>query len=147
MFDHIVSFADEDAAKADPVAGAFWIPDEETGGGAWRGDAVIPRLSVYRVTGTETVTPPEGEGEPYDREIRQPLPGWFLVISLTALSPELRDLPGCMLIADRDAADRGEPFIVYLASSFDPADLETTQAEPLFAGTDYPFHLRELRRR
>jgi hypothetical protein len=63
------------------------------------------------------------------------------VIALPALDPALRDLPNneCRLIADRDAALRGDPFMLYLAQNIDPALLLVSRVEPTFAGSDYPF--------
>ena len=140
MIDHLLRFNTEAAAQGDPVVGRYWTPASGDGPGAWRGDVCIPGVSCYAVTGTETVTDPQ-TGQSYQREVRSVFPGWWIVIALATLDPALRDLPGgaCRLIADRDAAGRGETFVRYLASDIDPASLAASRVEPSFAGSDYPF--------
>lgn len=138
MIDHLFSFADEAAAQA--ALSSYWIPASEDGPGTWRGDVCIPGVSVYAITGTEALTDPE-TGQSYDREIREPYPGWYIVVALPAIHSVLRDLPdaACRLIADRDAANRGENFIRYVAADMDPAVLSVAKVEPIFAGSSYPF--------
>jgi hypothetical protein len=125
IIDHLMRFDTEDAAKADPVVGAYFSPADSEGSGAWRGDVCIPNVSVYALDGENHV----------------PFSGWYVVIALPALSEALRDIPGnaCRLIADRDAADRGERFMRYVAADLSPGDLASAHVEPLFAGSGYPF--------
>lgn len=138
MIDHLLSFSDEAAAKA--ILPSYWFAGEDGEPDTWRGDRCIPGVSVYAVTGTETHTYPD-TGEEYEQEVHLAFPGWFIVISLADIDPVLRDLAGnaCRLIADRDAADRHEEFIRYLAADLDPADLAIAHVEPMFAGANYPF--------
>jgi hypothetical protein len=131
MIDHLIRFDTEDAAKVDPVVGKYWTE-------AWNGSCCIAGVSVYRVTGTETV---DSEMGSYEREVRESFPGWYINIALNELSTELRDLPdnACRLIADRDAAERNENFIVYAAPDMTPGALAVARVEPTFAGSNYPF--------
>ena len=130
--DHLFRFADE--AEGRSALPGFWNV-------VWRGDCCIPGVSVYEVTGTETITDPD-TGQIYEQETRQPFADWWIVIALPALDPNLRDLPGaaCQLIADREAAARGDPnFLIYLAPDIEPLMLSVCRVEPTFAGSEYPF--------
>lgn len=140
MFDHLMNFADEATAKADPVVGRYWLADPDLpAGGAWRGDVCIPGLAVYQVTGTQAVTDPT-TGQTYQQDIRQPYPGWWIAIALPALDPALQADAGCVLITDRGKAAAGEPgWQLYAAPSVTPQDLAATRVEPTFAGSNYPF--------
>lgn len=137
MYDHLLNFPDEATAQADPVVGKYYTPASADVPGAWRGDCCIAGVSVYAITGTTTVTDPQ-TGATYQQEQHSNFPGWFIVISLPALDPTLQALPGCILIADRDAANAGSPnFIRY--SSVDQATLNAAHVSPTFAGSNYPF--------
>lgn len=135
IIDHLMRFETEADAKADPVVSAYWSPGEGDEPGAWRGDVCIPNVSVYAL-GAPGV---DGEGNPVENRI--PFSGWYVVIALPVLSAALRDIPGnaCRLIADRDAAARGESFIRHTAADLTPGDLAAAHVEPLFAGSGYPF--------
>lgn len=67
--------------------------------------------------------------------------GWCCIVSKDVLDPALRDLVGnaCRLIADRDAADAGQSFMLYTAPDMDPALLGSARVEPTAAGSRYPF--------
>ena len=138
MIDHFVHFVDEAAARANPVMGAYWVEGDDLGPGAWRGDVVIPALSVYQVTGTETVTDPE-TGVSYQRELREYYAGWFATVALADLDDGLRSLS--WIVADRTAAEAGESnFVLYLSPELSGTDLDSVKVSPLFAGANYPFH-------
>lgn len=118
--DHLLRFPDEVTAQA--ALPEYWIaPSENLPHGAWRGNVCIPGVSVSTEDG--------------------PFPGWFIVIALPAVSATLRDLPdsGCRLIADRDAANAGQPFLRYVAADMDPGALASARVVPTFAGSTYPF--------
>lgn len=135
IVDHLMRFESETAAKADPGVGAYWSHADDEAPGAWRGDVCIPNVSVFAL-GTPTT---DADGNVVTPHV--PFSGWYVVIALPALSEALRDVPGnaCRLIADRDAADRGEPFIRYTAADMTPDVLGAAHIEPLFAGSGYPF--------
>lgn len=137
QFDHLMNFPTEAAAQADPVVGKYWISDGQ-GGGSWRGDVVFAPVEVYTVTGTQTVTGPNGQT--FQRPVKQDAAGWFLIISLTAIDPSLQAEPGCMLIADRDKALAGSTaFLDYVNPSITQAQLAATLISPTPAGSNYPF--------
>lgn len=127
MIDHLMRFDSEADAKADAVVGAYWMPGEDEAPGAWRGDVCIPNVAVFALDGEERVS----------------FSGWYIVLALPAVNAALRDAAGdaCRLIADRDAADRGESFVVYTAPDLTPDILGSAHIEPLFAGSGYPFGL------
>ncbi len=124
MIDHLLRFADEATAKADPVVGTYFVSDGQ-GGGVWRGDVCISAASVYQVTDTDP----------------QPYPGWFIVISLPNVSADLQGVAanGCRLITDRRAANLGQDFVLYTAPDIETDFLSVGRIEPLFAGSNYPF--------
>jgi hypothetical protein len=117
MIDHVLAFADEASAKADPIVGQYWLGGE---GGWWRGDVCIPGAQVV-VAAT---------GAFYDGL-------WRIVIAKDAEDQELAASPACHLIADRNAAAAGQPFII--KSKLTPAELALLILQPVFAGSDYPF--------
>lgn len=114
--DHLLRFPDEMTAQT--ALPEYWIAEA----GAWRDDVCIPGVSVFT----------EADGM---------YAGWFIVIALSALSATLRDLPdhACRLIADRDAANAGQPFLRYVAADMDPGALASARFVPTFAGSTYPF--------
>lgn len=121
MFDHILRFESE--AEAETALSAYRVESEE--GETWRGDVCIPGAQVYRIV--------DGEREYYS--------GWYIVIMERSLSAALRDLPGnaCRLITDRDAAERGDPFILYAALDVTQEMLGQARIEPVPLGSGYPF--------
>jgi len=123
MIDHVLRFASEAAAQS--ALPAYHID------GAWDGSRVIAPVSIVTADAVwdgEALVSPE-----------QVLPGWWIVVSLDAVSAELRDLPGgaCRFVADGDAASRGEPWWVYLAPDLDVDLLSTARVSPVFAGSGY----------
>lgn len=143
MIDHLMNFATEAAAQADPIVGAYWTPaDNEGDPGAWRGDCTIPGVSVYSITGSQTITitNPDGSTSQETVPTTQPFPGWFIIISLTAVDPNLQAETGCILIADRDMANAGNPnFLLYTQPGLTSAELAAAKVSPTFAGSNYPF--------
>ena len=136
IVDHLIRCDTEATCVADPVVGQYRVSASDDGPASWRGDVAIPDVKVYVVTGT-TTDPATGQVT----ENRTYFPGWFLVIARPALDPALRDLPNgeCRLIADRDAAEAGQSFILYTAPDIAPSDLANAFVTPTFAGSRYPF--------
>lgn len=127
MMDHMLRFASEDAARAALPA---YCAD-----GQWDGSRTIPGVSIITAEAVwdgEALVSPEAV-----------LPGWWIVVSLDAVSAALRDLPGgaCRFVADGDAASRGEPWWVYLAPDLDVGLLATARVSPVFAGALYQMGL------
>lgn len=67
--------------------------------------------------------------------------GWYCIVACDAIDPALRDLPdqACRLIADRDAALAGQPFIRFVAADMPQELLASARVEPTPAGANYPF--------
>jgi hypothetical protein len=115
MIDHLLRFTDENEAQT--TLPSYYTAPSDDSAGCWRGGICIPGVGVYEITGTQTITDAD-TGQSYTQETRQAFPGWWIVIALPALDPDLRDLPGgeCRLIADREAAARGDAnFLLYVA--------------------------------
>lgn len=74
-------------------------------------------------------------------EPEQVADGHHVWIALDDLDECLRDLPdgACRLIADREAAQRGEPFMRYAAPDIGPETLSSARVEPVVAGATYLF--------
>ena len=128
IIDHLLTFATETAAQADPVVGTYWIPPDNDGyTGEWRGDVCIPNVSVY------TINPDQSYAY---------LSGWFIIISRPTLDEALQNTAtglACVLIADRDAANAGDADFILYAPGLSQEQLAGTYVSPTFAGSNYPF--------
>lgn len=82
-FDHLMIFADEPTAQADPFVGAYSIGGV---GGNWRTDVTIPNIAVYQ----------------FAASVRQAFAGWYILIALPALDPNLSSSPACVFVLNRD---------------------------------------------
>lgn len=122
MIDHLMAFADEATAKADAVVGSYWHSD---GAGSWDLSCTAPNIFVW--------VPANDVGS-----VHTAYDGlWRIIISLPTRSTTLSLMTACHLIADRDAANAGQPFI--LQSVLTDVQLATLMLQPLFAGSNYPF--------
>lgn len=67
--------------------------------------------------------------------------GHHVWVALDALDESLRGLPenACRLIADRDAALAGQPFLLHQAPDIPPETMATARIVPVPAGSGYPF--------
>jgi hypothetical protein len=129
-FDHII--------RTDTEAAAFALLRDYVVEKSWHGDFVNPDLEIITHKAEWDRTDPK---KPILVTPEQTLDGFWLAIALPAPSESLRDLPGnaCRIIADRDAAGRGKPFLLYVSPAVDPALLMTARMRPAFAGPYYPF--------
>jgi hypothetical protein len=128
MIDHLMTFANEDAAKADPVVGSYFM------NGEWRSDICVAGVFVWAPASNTIGTDPNGN--PY--VVRHAYDAnWRVIIAKAAPDPSLSSLPSCHLVADREAAAAGRPFI--LQSILGDAQLAELALEPTFAGSTYPF--------
>ncbi|MEW6121305.1 MAG: hypothetical protein AB1698_01730 [Pseudomonadota bacterium] len=125
MIDYLLVYPTEAEAAAALHLAAYRVGD------AWDLSRIIPGVAVYRIAGTETVTDQE-TGATWDRDVREPLLGWYMVLALDARDPALDASPACVLIADRDSG-------TILHTITTPEDLATLGLEPTFADSDYPF--------
>ena len=131
MFDHIIKGGD---SEADALA---LLPDYHSDGD-WRGDVVIPNLKIITADAVWDTSDPQ---EPVLVSAEESLPGFWLAIALPEVSQVLIALPNdaCRLIADREAAGRGEEYIRYVSPAVEPSMLTTATVAPVFAGSAYPF--------
>lgn len=127
MIDHLLRFSNEATAMA--ALPAFVSEGTEPGALIWDMTCVIPDVAAYRITGTEAID--DGEGGTYEREIREYLPGWYLIIARPERDPALEG-DACVLIGDRETG-------AVLHAITTPEDLATLYLEPTFAGSAYPF--------
>lgn len=129
MIDHLLRFADEAAAIA--VCPQFYRQADDEAPAGWDQSRVIPGVRVYQVTGTDT----DAEGNPFD--VRAYEPWWYLWVSLPAIDDALAAMDDCMIVADREAAERGESYVRTLR--IPPDNLPNYFVEPVMGGSRYPF--------
>ncbi|SCW95710.1 hypothetical protein [Ancylobacter rudongensis] len=127
MIDHLLRYPDEATAMA--ALPAYASEGIEPGVRIWDMTCVIPNVAAYRIMGSEAVD--DGEGGTYEHEIREYLPGWYLIIARPERDPALEG-EACVLIGDRETG-------AVLHAITTPEDLATLYLEPTFAGSDYPF--------
>jgi hypothetical protein len=128
MIDHLMTFANEEAAKADPVVGSYFA------NGEWKSDICVPGVFVWAPASNTIGTDPNGNSY----VVRRAYDGnWRVIIAKAAPDASLLSLPSCHLVADREAAAAGRPFI--LQSILGEAQLAELALEPMFAGSSYPF--------
>lgn len=130
MIDHLIRFASEDAAKADPVCGGYW------NGAAWDRSRVNPDVKVWKPADDTVQTVQDAAGSS-EITVHSYLDYFYLMIAAQQVDEALRNHPTCMLVADRTAARSGQPFIVY--SPLPSEQLAEYMLEPCFAGSGYPF--------
>lgn len=125
MFDHVCAFSSEDAAKAA-------LPGYNPNGG-WNYSIGIFGQTVTTSPAVWDRTDPE---HPVLVTPAQTLPGFWLTITLPALSEEIKNLPNnaCRFVFDYDAQS-----FAYTAPDLNAALLQTAKIEPVFAGRTYPF--------
>ena len=68
---------------------------------------------------------------------RNPMPYYYRWIALPGEDGFLAALPSCIIIADRAAAERGDPFVLY--ATLPAVDLDVYMIEPVVMGSRYPF--------
>ena len=127
MIDHLLRFPDEASAMA--ALPAYVRDGLEPGSRLWDLTCVIPDVKAYRIAGSEAAD--DGMGGTYEREIRDYLPGWYIIIARPERDPALEG-EACVLIGDRETGA-----VLYTITT--PEDLATLHLEPTFAGSNYPF--------
>jgi len=121
MIDHLISFPTEADALAHPAL-APWRTDSE-----WNRSICFPGLSLVVSAGDEQ-TPPTL------------FPGWWMLISAEAIIPELAAIEPCRMIANRELASQGLPFIYTDGLRAQPEQIAQVQRiDGLPAGSAYPF--------
>ncbi|MEJ0043188.1 MAG: hypothetical protein WDM81_13670 [Rhizomicrobium sp.] len=129
LCDHLMMFDSEAAALA--ALPQHVVPSDD--GPLWN--------PGYAMSVDVTLPDPSGAVDDAGEPVRVPMEKSFVWISLPALDATLRDMPdnACRLIADRDAANAGETFLIYRASDLDDATMAAARIAPVYAGTNYPF--------
>lgn len=127
MIDHLMTFASEAEAKADPVVGQYFTTVDTWSG--WRGDCCIPGVFAWSPADNTEVNG-EVVRQPYDTN-------WRILISEPEANSELMASGFCHLVTDREAAVDGQPFI--LQTILTDAELNSIALEPTFLGSAYPY--------
>ena len=137
MIDHLLAFADEVAAHADTIVGAYWTPGTRNNPPAW--DAVAnPDILVWDPA-MDTFETIQGPGGPIMVPVHHPIDTQFrVVITLPAPSPDLIDHPNLELAADHDMGR-------VIGGTFRDAQLGSLAMQPVFAGSTYPFLINVTR--
>lgn len=118
MIDHLISFPTEADAKAHPAL-SRWLS-----AGEWNRSMTFPDVRLVV------------SAEPYAC-----FPGWWIVVTTEGEGPdaELAAIEPCRMVANREAAQAGEPF-VYSGLRADPAQIaQIVRIDGLPAGSSYPF--------
>lgn len=138
MIDYLLQFPDEATAQADPVVGAYWLPETERGPGAWRGDCVIPAAQAWHPSEDVVTQVPDREGNMMDIITHQFLPGFYIIIVRPEQDPDLDDHPETLIVTDREggAADEVD-YLIFTA--YTPAEMADLMVQPLHMGCNYPF--------
>jgi hypothetical protein len=134
MIDHLIRFADEEQAKADPVVGAYWR-EARDGYGAWDGACCFPGQRVWKPAEnvvSQVTMPPNMGGATMEISTPQYLPYWYITISAVAVVPALRDHPTCMVVWSRTTNTQ-------IYSKLTPELLAEYTISPVPAGSTYPF--------
>lgn len=139
MIDHLLAYATQAAAQAEPLMAPYYVAPSTQNGvaipGSWRGDVCIPGVFVWAPAQDVTTTDPTTgvvtvTHTPYDTQ-------WRIIISLPQQDAGLSASAACELVADRDKANAGQAFI--LQSQLSDAQLAALMIAPTFAGSNYPF--------
>lgn len=120
MKDHLLSFPSEADAKAHPAM-APWLSD-----GEWNRSVCFPGLSLVTDAGDENAPPTL-------------FPGWWMLISADEIIPGIAAIEPCRMIADRELAAQGAPFIYPDGLRAEPAQIASVlRIDGLPAGSAYP---------
>ena len=123
MIDHVMLYATEAAAKADKErlaeAGGISTTDE------WQLNQSIPDIRLWQPSKDTIVD---------GKTVHTYLKGFYLLISLNHPEPLLLETPSIFFALDRDAADRGEPFVLLNDIG---AMISDMAFEPMFLGSKY----------
>ena len=138
-FDHVLTFADEDAAHAVlsqiPVkVHERLAPAPVSDGELWNGGCVSTGFRLY-IPGTVTPATYDENGNELTPEITVTpevvLPGFHVGITTVERSAEIEALPACRAVRDRETGA-----MVYVAADVNPVTLAQVHMSPTFAGID-----------
>lgn len=126
MIDHLLVFADEAAARA--AVPQFGMVDED-GDWHWNGSNVMP---VRAYIPGEYVNHADGTVTVIRADVN--VPGYRIWVAL----PEYdATLTGLEIACDRDALNRGEPWLLF--SAVPVQRMAMVKLTPMYAGADYQF--------
>lgn len=109
MIDYFFMFANEAAAKADPVVQA----NMDTAHNLWRNDYVLINVTAKRIS------------------TGNPIAGFFCIVALGGVTPILLNHSALQFALDRD----GPPYVV---KNNIGAVITDVAVSPIFAGSHYP---------
>ncbi len=130
QIDVVLKFADVATAKADAVVLSHYDAVQD----AFAGDRVIPNVKVWRTS--QDVAGTDAQGNPTVTHTY--LPGFFVLISLPRVVPELRDHAAVQVVIDRDKANARQAGMI-LRKTVTNAVMQDLRWSPVFAGSDYPW--------
>lgn len=126
MIDHLISFPSEADAKAHPAMSP-WLSD-----GEWNRSTCFPGLTLI-------VSPAAYDEDGNQTQAQQNFPGWWMLISASEILPEIAAIEPCRMIADRELAAQGLPFIHTEGLRADPAQIaQIARIDGLPSGSAYP---------
>lgn len=124
--ENVFRFPTEDAARADPVVGAYWLLPTAEAPGCWRADVCVTNLKAW--DSRQDVTDDDGN------TTHTYWPGWRICIGSESILPEFSNHPYLVLMSDCYAREvlKGpqEQWLIYLPSVIDPADLVYLRISP-----------------
>jgi hypothetical protein len=94
----------------------------------WRREHTLPNVKAWRVS--QDIM----QGDP-PQIVHNYFGGWFVIVALTYQEPVLLNSPALQFALDRDACNRGDPFVV---KNNIGALIQDVGCEPIFAGSTYP---------
>lgn len=126
MIDYLMQFASEDAAKADPAVGKYWLED-----GRWDDARCIVAPLIWRAADDAEITSYGPGDEVWTSPKHMPFDkNWYILIGLPEEDVELEDAPSCALAIVRETGD-------VLQSTFTALQLAALNITPLFSGSSY----------
>lgn len=130
--DALVSFPSEADALASPDM-ARWVSEGENGP-VWNMARCFPGLTLV-------VVPAAYDAEGNQTQAQTNFPGWWMLISFPGDEPDaaLAAIEPCRMIAHREWAAAGLPFVFQLGLRADPAQIaQINRIDGLPAGSAYP---------
>jgi hypothetical protein len=132
MMDYLFTWANEIAAKSDPVVGPFFVEDaDDSNGGAWRADETIPNIFLWNdlYDTTETVTGPDGEE--HDIVVHHPFDfEWRVLVSVPEPRDDMASHTNIQCIGNRETQE-------VLWGYYPPETNAHLHWQPIFHGAEY----------
>lgn len=127
MIDYFFKWTNQAAAKQDALMLADHLGIEISPGVRdWLADHVLANVKAWRPSQDTIVD---------GRTVHAYLPGWYAIVSLDRQVNILLNAAPLQFALDRDACNRGEPFVI---KNNIGAIIQDVGCEPVFAGSNYP---------